>query len=135
MLESNYRNRYDESYQKGFEIGVSKASLDGLIMMVGNIKATMSEEKWERYKKSAEKKHRKYITEYPETTEKNSGYYDEKGQIIKEKWIETQIDIMECLGFAEGSWEDICAFVERYPELPAASLARRIIRESEYKYI
>lgn len=61
--------------------------------------------------------------------------YDEAGDLIKEKWAEEQVFLMECLRFSGECWTDICAFAEKYPDLSSEALARRIIRESEYKYI
>lgn len=135
MLEKVHRSLYDESYQKGFEIGISKSSFQFLTGMVKSIKAYLSEERWERYKKSQEKKHRKYIAEHPGSAEGCHSCYDNDGCLIKEKWVKEEKIILNCLGFQEECWADIISFIEKYPELSASAIARRIVRESEYKYI
>lgn len=135
MLEEGYINLYDQALQEGFEIGVSEASLDSLTMMVGRAKIFLSETKWERYKKSEENRHRIQLQENPDIKQGLFECYDEAGNLRKEKWLEKQICVMECMGFSGECWKDICIFVEKYPNLSSEALARRIIRESEYKYI
>ncbi len=135
MLEAAAMDLYDQAYQEGFEIGISEAALDMLIAMVKHAGMFVSEEKWIRYKKSEEEKYRKYRTEHPDCRETYGRCYDDQGCLIEEKWVEDQKTIMDCMGFPKGGWEDICAFVRKYPELTPGALARRILRESEYKYI
>lgn len=135
MLEKGYVDSYDQGLQKGFEIGVSEAALDTLAVMAGRAKIFLSETKWNRYKKSEENKYRKYMRENPDIESGSYKYYDEAGNLIKEKWAEEQVFLMECLRFSGECWTDICAFAEKYPDLSSEALARRIIRESEYKYI
>ena len=95
----------------------------------------MSKEKWNGFIKSEEEKYRKYQKEHSDSKENYGRYYDNEGHFVKEKWIEEQKVIMECMGFPKEGWEDICSFIEKYPELPAGALARRIFKESEYKYV
>ena len=135
MLEAGYINLYDQALQEGFEIGVSEAALDSLVVMAGRAKIFLSETKWKRYKKSKEKRHRIYVQENPDNKSGFFECYDEAGNLIKEKWVEEQIFVMECMGFSGECWTDICIFAKKYPELSSETLARRIIRESEYKYI
>lgn len=135
VLEAGLTDLYDQAYQEGFEIGKSEASLDMLITMAGYAKIFMSEEKWERFKKSQEDKYRKYRKKHPDSSARYGECYDDEGYLIKEKWIEEQKVIMSCMKFPEEGWEDLCAFVEKYPGLPPGALARRILKESEYKYI
>ena len=47
MLEQVHIRLFDESYQKGFEIGMSKSSFQFLTGMVKSIKASLSEERRE----------------------------------------------------------------------------------------
>ncbi|MDE6641683.1 MAG: hypothetical protein K2K63_14305 [Acetatifactor sp.] len=135
MLEAGLIDLYDQLYQEGFEIGMSEASLDMLTTMAGYAGIFMSEEKWVRFKKSQEGKYRKYRKEHPDSRDRYGRCYDDEGYLIKEKWIEEQKDIMSCMNFPKEGWEDLCAFAEKYPGLPPGALARRILRESEYKYI
>ncbi len=135
MLEAGTVDLYDQAFQEGFEIGVTESSVEMLAMMIEYAKISMSEEKWGHYKKSEEGKYRKYRKEHPDCEETCGRNYDAEGRLIKEKWIEDKKNIMTCMGFPKEGWNDICAFIEKYPELSPSALARRIIRESEYKYI
>lgn len=135
VLEAGLMDLHDQLYQEGFEIGMSEASLGMLATMAGYAGIFMSAEKWERFKKSQEDKYRKYRKEHPDSGDRYGRCYDEEGHLIKEKWVEEQKDIMSCMSFPEEGWEDLCAFVEKYPGLPPEVLARRILKESEYKYI
>lgn len=135
MLEAGSVDLYAQAYQKGFEIGKTEASLKMLTTMIGYAKTFMSKEKWNGFIKSEEEKYRKYQKEHSDSKENYGRYYDNEGHFVKEKWIEEQKVIMECMGFPKEGWEDICSFIEKYPELPAGALARRIFKESEYKYV
>ena len=135
VLEAGSMDLYDHAYQEGVEIGMSEASLGMLTTMTGYARIFMSEEKWERFKKSQEEKCRKYRKEHPDSKDRYDRCYDDEGYLIKEKWIEEQKEIMRCMDFPKEGWEDLCAFAEKYPGLPPGVLARRILKESEYKYI
>lgn len=135
MLEAGYIDLYDEAYQKGFEIGISISTLRMLTRMVGHVKSFLSAESWEKYKKKLENRFKKHLAEHPEDQGKRPDFFDEEGRLVKEEWVKEKKKILDCMGFHEGSWDEICAFVGKYPELPPSALARRIIRESEYKYI
>lgn len=135
MLEAGSVDLYDQAYQKGFEIGRTEASLGMLAKMIEYAKTAMSEEKWNRFMKSEEEKYRKYQKEHPDSKETYGRCYDNEGHLIKEKWIEERKEIMECIGFPREGWEDLCSFIEKYPELSAGALAKRILKESEYKYV
>lgn len=135
MLEAGSVDLYDQAFQEGFEIGKTEASIEMLARMAEFARIFMSEEKWEHYKKSEEDKYRKYKKKNPGCEETYGRNYDTEGNLIKEKWIEDQKHIMTCMGFPREGWDDICAFAAKYQELSPAVLARRIIRESEYKYI
>lgn len=135
MLEEGYLNLHDQALQEGFEIGVSEGVLDSLAEMAGRAKIFLSETKWKRYKKSEENKHRLYMQENPDIKSEIFECHDEAGNLLKEKWVEKQIFLMKCRGFSGECWTDICTFVDKYPNLSSEALARRIIRESEYKYV
>ncbi|MDE7185884.1 MAG: hypothetical protein K2O40_15780 [Lachnospiraceae bacterium] len=135
MLEAGSMNLYDQACQEGYEIGVTESSLNILATMAKYARIFMSEAKWERFKKSEEKKCRQYRKENPDSKERYDKCYDEQGNLVKEEWIEEQKLIMTCMRFPEEGWDDLCRFAEKYPELPPGVLARRVIRESEYKYI
>lgn len=135
MLEEDYINSYDQALQKGFEIGVSEAVMDMLVKMAGRAKIYLSETKWKHYKKLKENVHKIFVKEYPDIKLRFFECYDEAGNLLKEKWAEDQIFLMGSWGLSEVHWNDICAFAEKYPNLSSEALARRIIRESEYKYI
>lgn len=115
MLEEGYINSYDQALQKGFEIGVSEAVMDMLVKMARRAKI--------------------YVQKHPDYKSEFFEYYDKAGNLLKEKWAEKQISLMECWGLSKVYWNDICIFAEKYPNLSSEALARRIIRESEYKYI
>lgn len=135
MLEAGYMDLYDQNFQHGYEIGVTEAALEMLARMIKYAKISMSEEKWKDYKKIKEEKYRKYREENPGREGTYDRCYDAEGNLVKERWIEDQKIIMTCMDFPKESWDDVCAFIEKYPELSPIALARRIIRESEYKYI
>ncbi len=135
MLEAGSMDLYDQAYQEGYEIGISETALDMLAVMVKYARTFASEERWGRYKKSEEERYRKYRKEHPDCRENYGRCFDDKGHLVKEKWVEDQKIIMSCMGFPEESWEDLCVFVKKYPGLTPGALARRILRESEYKYI
>lgn len=135
MLEAGSMDLYDQAYQEGYEIGISEVALDMLAVMVKHAGMFVSEERWKRYKKSEEERYRKYRKEHLDCPENYGRCYDDQGCLIKEKWVEDQKTIMNCMGFPKGSWEDLCVFVKKYPGLTPGALARRILRESEYKYI
>lgn len=135
MLEAGFMDLYDQACQEGFETGLTRASLKSLTTMVKYAKIFVSEEKWERFKKSEEEKCKKYRAENPDRKERYSRCHDEKGNLLKEKWIEDQRTIMICMSFPKEGWDDLCSFAKKYPKLSPGILARRVIRESEYKYI
>ncbi|MDE7310013.1 MAG: hypothetical protein K2N87_00020 [Eubacterium sp.] len=135
MLEAGYRNLFEEAGQRGYEIGVSNVLLDMLAESIGFVKIAMSDERWERYKRSQEIKIRKEMSEGKLQDICYEYICDENRHIIKEKWLDEKQIEMKCMGFPMEGWEDIRAFVEKYPELPPCKLAERIVRESEYKYI
>lgn len=135
MLEAGSMDLHDQAYQEGYEIGISEVALDMLAVMVKHAGMFVSEERWKRYKKSEEERYRKYRKEHLDCPENYGRCYDDQGCLIKEKWVEDQKTIMNCMGFPKGSWEDLCVFVKKYPGLTPRALARRILRESEYKYI
>ena len=135
MLEAGSMDLYDQAYQEGYEIGISETALDMLTVMVKYARTFASEERWGRYKKSEEERYRKYRKEHPDCRENYGRCFDDKGHLVKEKWVEDQKIIMSCMGCPEESWEDLCVFVKKYPGLTPGALARRILRESEYKYI
>lgn len=135
MLELGHIDPHDKTFQEGFQIGVSEAVMDDLAVAAGRVRIFLSETKWKRYKKSEENRHRIYVQEHPEDKEGFCRCYDEAGNLLKEKWVKKQIILMKCDGFSEECWNDICAFAKKYPNLSSEALARRIVRESEYKYI
>ena len=135
MLEAGKTDLYERSFQEGYETGLTEVSVEMLARVAGHAQISMSEEKWEHYKKTEEDKYRKYREENPDRGEAYDDNYDTEGRLIKDKWIEEQKLVMKCMGFPKEGWDDICAFIEKYPGLSPAALARRIIRESEYKYI
>lgn len=135
MLEAGHIDLFEQGYQEGVEIGISEVLLDKLTVMVKHAGIFLSEDKWECYKKSEEDKYRKHKEEDLDCGENYGRCYDEQGHLIKEKWVEDQKTIMSCMGFPKDCWEDVCFFVKKYPGLAPEALARRILRESEYKYI
>ena len=135
MLEAGYIDPFEQKFQEGFEIGISSVPLDMLTIMAKRALIYMSEEKWKRYKKSKEKKYRKYREEHPDCQEDSDKYYDHQGELIEEKWVESQKDVMDFMEFPENGWDDLCFFAKKYSELTPGALARRVLRESEYKYI
>lgn len=135
MLEAGSIDLYDQLHQEGFEIGVTESVLETLTVMAKYARLIMSEEKWERFKKSEEEKCRKYRKENPGSKERYDICYDEEGNLVKEEWVKEHKYIMICLRFPKEGWDDLCSFAEKYPELSPGALARRVIRESEYKYI
>ena len=62
-------------------------------------------------------------------------YFDESGRLIKEKWVKNRKYVLRMLNFPEDCWNELCDFARKYPGLSPNMLTRRIIRESEYKYI
>lgn len=132
MLEAGFVDLHDQAFQEGFEMGLTDSSIKMLAKIAEHAKISMSEEKWEHYKKSEEDEYRKYRKENPDYKDTN---FDAEGRLIREKWIVEQKLTMICSGFPKEGWDDVCAFVLKYPELSPTVLARRIIRESEYKYI
>lgn len=135
MLEAGSVDLYDKGFQEGYEIGKTEAVTEYLARMIQYAKISMSEERWECYKKSEEEKYRKYREANPGCEETYGRCYDAQGCLVKEKWIGKQKHIMACMDFPKDGWDDVCAFIKKYPELQPAELARRVIRESEYKYI
>lgn len=61
MLEAGQIDLYEEAYQRGYEIGVTRSQISSISMVIEDIKISLSEEKWMRYKKAEEEKHRKYV--------------------------------------------------------------------------
>lgn len=133
MLEADPMDLYDQAYQEGFETDISEAALDMLIVMMKHAAIFVSEERWNRYKKSEEEKYRKYRAEHPDCQGNYGRCYDDQGCLVKEKWVEDQKTIMDCMGFPKEGWDELCVFVKKYPGLTPGALARRIIRESEHK--
>lgn len=135
MLEAGFMDLYDQAHQKGFETGISEAALGMLTLMVKHAEIFVSEERWNRYKKSEEEKYRKYRKEDPDCRETYGRCYDDQGCLIAEKWVEDQKMIMNYMGFPKEGWDDLCNFAKKYPGLMPGALARRVLKESEYKYI
>ncbi|MCM1235955.1 MAG: hypothetical protein NC489_38180 [Ruminococcus flavefaciens] len=135
MLEAGYIDLYDQNFQRGYEIGLTESTIEMFARMIRFAKISMSEEKWKTYKKTEEEKYRKYREENPDRGKIYGRCYDAEGNLVKEKWIEDQRLIMTCMNFPYEGWDEVCAFIEKYPALSPTALARRIIRESEYKYI
>lgn len=135
MLEKDSVDLYDQAYQKGFEIGKSEASLEMLTRMIRYAKVFMSKDEWNYFKRSEEEKYRSYKKEHSDCKEIYGRCYDSEGNLIKEKWIEDRKLIMECMGYPQEGWEELCNFIEKYPELSIGDLAKRILKESEYKYV
>lgn len=135
MLEAGYTDLFDQEFQRGIQIGRADAHFIVLTEIIRGIRAIMSEKRWERFKKSEEQKYRKYRKEHPGREEDYSESYDREGHLVKEKWIEEQKRMMEGMHFPEEAWEELRGFAEKYPGLLEEDLARRVLRESEYKYI
>lgn len=135
MLELEQCDFYEEAYQQGYEMGVSEVQISSIVKVIEDIRISLSDEKWIQYKTAREEKHRKYVALYPEQKNSEQSIFDENGDMIREKWMEM------CLFFAETCfrdlecWNDIAAFNKKYPNLSAVELAKRIVRESEYKYV
>ena len=135
MLEAGQIDLYEEAYQRGYEIGVTRSQIGSISMVIEDIKISLSEEKWMRYKKAEEEKHRKYVREHPEQENDAQGLYDGNGSMVRERWLESCHVIAEIFFLEPGCWDDIVAFIRKYPQLPTDELAERIVRESEYKYV
>ncbi len=135
MLEAGRMDPFEQGFQEGIEIGISEVRLDMLIVMVKHARIFVSEEKWICYKKSKEKKYRKHREGHTDCQEDYAQYYDGQGYLIKEKWAEAQKAVMNHMGFPKDGWDDLCFFAKKYPGLTPGALARRVLRESEYKYI
>lgn len=135
MLEMSQIDFYEEAYQRGYEIGVAKSQISSICMVIEDIKISLSEEKWTQYKRSREEKHRKYVCKHPEQKEDVQGLYDENGYMVRERWLEGCHVFAEICFLEPECWDDISAFIIKYPQLPANELAERIVRESEYKYV
>lgn len=55
MLEAGQIDLYEEAYQRGYEIGVTRSQISSISMVIEDIKISLSEEKWMRYKKRRRK--------------------------------------------------------------------------------